>query len=180
MRYFAYGLNLNKESMKARCPNAVQLMQYKLHDWQLEFSGAATIVQQHGGQVEGGLWDITPKCERALDELEGFPFHYLKHEHNGVMFYAKPQDARSRLRLSAPWGGYLESVLKGLRDFGYACPARTLISNMGKNPSYELQGYPQTPLTLSPLLVQRFVQWIDEYYETLLAERKNDGIQIPL
>lgn len=76
--YFAYGSNLNKAQFFRRCPNARCFGRFTMPDWRLVFDRVADIVPAPGEAVEGALYEITRKCERALDRYEGFPHLYVK------------------------------------------------------------------------------------------------------
>jgi hypothetical protein len=76
--YFAYGMNTNVNEMTQRCPKAINLGKCTLKDYELKFRHHADIDYKHGSEMEGVLWDITPDCERALDNLEGYPYYYDK------------------------------------------------------------------------------------------------------
>ena len=80
--YFAYGSNINLDQMEQRCPDAVALETVTLDGYELAFraGGVATIIQHEGSQVNGLLWELTPKCEEALDFYEGFPRLYTKEQ----------------------------------------------------------------------------------------------------
>lgn len=75
--YFAYGSNINLEQMAQRCPDAQVVGPVTLENYELLFrgnlrgNGVATIAPREGSTVHGLLWNITPKCERALDYYEG-------------------------------------------------------------------------------------------------------------
>lgn len=126
MKYFAYGLNLNHKSMKVRCPQAKPLGQHTLHGWQLAFDSVATVVENPKHAVQGGLWEITRKCEKALDELEGYPGWYEKLYADGVMFYAFSTERRE-----SPHMAYLTSLVLGMQDFDYKNPIGVVIDNCG-------------------------------------------------
>ena len=82
--YFAYGSNINLDQMTHRCPDAKPLGPVTLDNYELLFrgspggSGFATIAPCEGSQVQGLLWEITPRCERALDFYESYPRFYDK------------------------------------------------------------------------------------------------------
>lgn len=114
--YFAYGANLNLDSMSRRCPAAQQVSNYYLTDWRLAFSGVATIQPCKGSRVPGALWHITDACEDSLDVFEGFPEHYSKQyldtDVGTIMFYvmnhAPPQP---------PGIWYLRTIAEGYEDW---------------------------------------------------------------
>lgn len=114
--YFAYGANLNRESMSWRCPRARPVRALYLQDHCLEFATHATIRYEPGAAVAGALWEITPDCEHSLDQFEGYPVYYDKNwvevDGQDVMYYAIP-NARPNL----PGSGYLTTIAEGYRDW---------------------------------------------------------------
>ena len=77
MKYFAYGMNTNREQMASRCPQAVGLGHARLPGYRLVFNRHADI-QEHSGVCDGVLWDITDECLSSLDLLEGYPYYYTR------------------------------------------------------------------------------------------------------
>lgn len=69
--YFAYGSNLNLRQMKWRCPKARKVGPLMLPDHRLTFRGCADIEPSPGDECPGGVWELTPACERVLDRYEG-------------------------------------------------------------------------------------------------------------
>ena len=114
--YFAYGANLNLEGMRFRCPAARPVSAFLLHDWQLAFSGVATIRPQPGASVSGALWEITQECEDNLDVFEGFPFLYSKvylaQSNMEFMAYVMNDDPPAQ-----PSRSYFNTILEGYRDW---------------------------------------------------------------
>lgn len=76
--YFAYGMNTNITEMASRCPKAINLGSCTLQGFELKFRLHADIDEVDGSEMEGVLWNITEDCERALDNLEGYPYYYTK------------------------------------------------------------------------------------------------------
>lgn len=76
--YFAYGMNTNVAEMANRCPKAISLGKCILENYELRFRHHADIDLVPGSYMEGVLWEITIECERALDNLEGYPYYYNK------------------------------------------------------------------------------------------------------
>jgi hypothetical protein len=76
--YFSYGANLHLQSMAIRCPNARPLRSAILENYQLIFSGVASIEPCQGSRVQGALWEITDQCERNLDLFEGIRLFIVK------------------------------------------------------------------------------------------------------
>jgi gamma-glutamylcyclotransferase (GGCT)/AIG2-like uncharacterized protein YtfP len=73
-------MNTNIREMSRRCPSAKNLGKATLNGFELKFRLHADIDQVLGATMEGVLWEITEDCERALDNLEGFPHYYGKIE----------------------------------------------------------------------------------------------------
>ena len=76
--YMAYGSNLNLRQMAMRCPTAKVFGTAMLQGYQMIFNHVATIVPREGAVVPIAVWEIDDKCERALDQYEGFPTLYRK------------------------------------------------------------------------------------------------------
>lgn len=115
--YFAYGANLNLNGMAYRCPKAQQVQPYFLENYELAFSGVATVRPSPGNSVPGALWSITEECERSLDIFEGFPSLYRKEVINiygdEIMFYVMNQDPPGE-----PSAGYLVTIAEGYQSWG--------------------------------------------------------------
>ena len=130
--YFAYGSNLNLDQMVRRCPDADPVGALALPNWKLVFRGVADIVPADGEAVQGGLWKITPECERALDRYEGYDAEFpdsgmyskkyvlvdgLPDGETTVMFYVMNSQG-----IYPPSHGYFAGVKDGYRDFGLPLP----------------------------------------------------------
>lgn len=81
--YLAYGSNLNKPQMEARCPTARVLGTAALEGWRLAFRGRGagnylTIQPAPGFSVPVAVWAVTGEDERALDAYEDYPAFYDK------------------------------------------------------------------------------------------------------
>lgn len=127
MLYFAYGSNLNKAQMRVRCPRARPREPLLLPDAVLRFRGVADVVYLKGAACEGALWEITPECERALDEYEGvnhrdenrgmYRKRYLTIRYRGavvpVLYYQM-----NRFGIMPPSQGYYDVIRRGYADFG--------------------------------------------------------------
>lgn len=119
--YIAYGSNMNKEQMSARCPNAKPIGKTILKNYKLVFKGVADIEKIEGEEVPVALWEITKECEKALDIYEGYPRLYRKEyvqiEIDGkielamvyVMNYSKG---------AKPSEYYYKVIKQGYKDFG--------------------------------------------------------------
>ena len=114
--YFAYGANLNHAGMQSRCPNSVKVNSFYLDDWQLTFSGVASIFPKPGSQVAGALWKITDQCEESLDQFEGHPWLYRKEiiHCDGLEFMAYIMNF---VEPQLPSSGYLSTIEQGYNDW---------------------------------------------------------------
>lgn len=123
--YLAYGSNMNIEQMAYRCPYAVPLGTSTLEGYKLLFRGGkdcsvATIEPDADSSVPVLLWEITPRCEEALDRYEGWPRLYRK-EVLSVQFKGKPIDAMVYImndgrELGYPSGQYLKIIYDSYLD----------------------------------------------------------------
>tara|TARA_Y100000401_G_C8309005_1_gene218634 strand:- start:588 stop:1037 length:450 start_codon:yes stop_codon:yes gene_type:complete len=130
MRYFAYGANLNLDSMAQRCPSAFPIAPASLPDHELEFYGVATVEPLEGSTAQGALWEITPRDLESLDIFEGFPTFYRR---EWVTVLAQTVDGEPPVPVEAicyfmnlttgqeptpPNPHYLGTILEGYADFG--------------------------------------------------------------
>lgn len=121
--YMAYGSNLNKEMMKARCPKAKPICRAWFPDYRLVFKGVADMVPAPGFKIAVGLWKITEECERALDRYEGF-----SPDGNGLYrknFWQKNGTDKvymsylmNRKHFGPPSQAYFDCIAQGYDDFG--------------------------------------------------------------
>lgn len=125
--YVAYGSNLNLEQMARRCPYAVPLGPAELTGYRLLFRGGkgsavATVEPQEGSSVPVLLWEITPRCEEALDCYEGWPRLYRK-ETVTVSFGGKPMEVMVYImnsgRLGTPGKSYYDCIAEGYKTAGF-------------------------------------------------------------
>lgn len=129
---FSYGSNLNIDNMMYRCPQAEKLGRLRLRDWQLVFRGVADIVPMPGAICWGGVWRITPACERALDRYEGvdggmyrkeyLPIKRTPHGETDMLIYVMNSTG-----VYPPSERYLQTIIEGYRDFGLPKSASDLL-----------------------------------------------------
>jgi len=80
MLYFAYGLNLDLERMKERCPSAEFFCKASLPDYRIDFTresrelgcGVADIIWDKNNKVFGVIYKIEEKELGKLDKSEGY------------------------------------------------------------------------------------------------------------
>ena len=126
--YIAYGSNLNLGQMARRCPYALAVGPAELSGYRLLFRGGngssvATVEPEESSSVPVLLWEITPRCEQALDYYEGWPRLYRK-EMVTVSFAGKPMEAMVYIMNDGrPYGTpakfYYEAIAEGYATAGF-------------------------------------------------------------
>ncbi len=114
--YFAYGSNMGRARMAARCPGSKRLGPATLlgYRWVIAANGYANAVPSAADAVEGVLFDLTPACEASLDICEEvgagcYSKHVVAVEHAGATVYALIYlNARTGTGVAAP--DYLEPL----------------------------------------------------------------------
>ena len=124
MLYFAYGSNLNRADMLARCPAALPLSRARLPDHALVFRGWADVASAPDRSVTGGLWRITTACEATLDAYEDVAGGLYRR----LMLAVVPEGGTGPVEAlvyrmvashaAPPEQDYLATALQGYRDFG--------------------------------------------------------------
>lgn len=117
MKYFAYGANINKESMLIRCPQAVALKPVALRGWDLKFYSHANIEPKRKAVVHGVLWDLTEECIESLDLFEGFPVYYKRRnwQQDGDRFFFYEMNM---FRKGTPSRSYVSDIMEGYKQWG--------------------------------------------------------------
>jgi len=122
MKYFAYGMNTNKDEMNRRCPTAECVGPAWIDDHELVFRTHADIARSPGNICHGVLWDISMQDLQALDTLEGYPYYYtrfLVKVNTGKSFvFAITYQMTDQTYLQQPGVGYLEMVREGYEQNG--------------------------------------------------------------
>ena len=114
--YFAYGANLNQESMRQRCPDAVAIQPFYLIGHRLAFSGVATVLPDEHFRVPGALWAISEEDEKALDRFEGWPTMYRK----GIIAQDGLEFMIYVMNSTVPWepgDSYVATIAEGYDDW---------------------------------------------------------------
>ena len=93
--YFAYGSNMGKARMAARCPGSKRVGAAVLpgYRWIIAADGYANVVHSLADSVEGILYALLPADEAALDRFEEvgagcYNKHVVAVEHAGALVYA--------------------------------------------------------------------------------------------
>jgi len=129
--YFAYASNLSHKQMLERCPGSKPKFKARLPNYKLIFTGwsrkwrggVATIRRFGGEQVRGGVYEITERDLKKLDEHEGYPAVY---DHLNVLVMTEDGDAieavtyikREQSEETQPSPEYLATIRRGYKDWG--------------------------------------------------------------
>ena len=131
MYYFAYASNLSHKRMLERCPGSQPKFKARLPNYKLIFTGwsrkwrggVATIRRFGGGQVIGGVYEITERDLRRLDDHEGYPAVYDRMNVMVIPEDGDPVEAvtyikREQSEETPPSQEYLAIIQQGYKDWG--------------------------------------------------------------
>ena len=131
--YFAYGSNLKRDRLRERIGEWKQEQRAILKGFALTFakgysnheSGYANIKACSETQVEGAVYLITEDQFRDLDRCEGVALGVYRRrlvdvETNGKLIAATAYDMNKEICSLRPSAKYLNYILDGLREHGYA------------------------------------------------------------
>ena len=124
MLYFAYGSNMSRGPMHARCPTAQEsgLAILRGYRFAIMANGYASVVPSAGEDVHGILWRIGPRDLTALDEYEDIAGGLYRKVMLPVMQADDPVEALVYLGCETREGrsrpGYIEFVVEAARDCG--------------------------------------------------------------
>jgi len=122
-RYFAYGANMSRTGMNARCPRARALGSAKLEGYRffVGLEGWGSVAPSAGGNVYGVLWALTPRCVAALHAFEWlhqglYRVRLLPVRQGARLVPAMVYLLRNR-RAGQPKPGYVEMIAAAARDW---------------------------------------------------------------
>lgn len=119
---WAFGSNLSHRQMARRCPAARPVAPLTLPDAVLRFRGVADVAYLKGAACPGGLWELTPADELALDEYEGVATGLYEKRYLRLVVDGVPRCALYYLMTTTgiypPTQAYLDGIVEGYRDFG--------------------------------------------------------------
>jgi cation transport regulator ChaC len=124
MLHFAYGSNMSRPLMQARCPTAQPLAPAVLEGFAfiVTTDGYASVVPRPGGVVHGVVWRITPRDLAALNAYENVEQGLYRARTLPVRCGDRRRQALVYLaRASAPGRprpGYLAVVVAAAREWG--------------------------------------------------------------
>jgi gamma-glutamylcyclotransferase (GGCT)/AIG2-like uncharacterized protein YtfP len=124
MLYFAYGSNMNRESVQRLCPDAREAGRAILygHRFVIMANGYASVVPAAGEDVHGILWEIGPRDLAALDRYEDVAGGLYRHATLPVLQDGETAQALvyvgCETREGQPRPGYITFVVEAARDCG--------------------------------------------------------------
>lgn len=124
MSYFAYGSNMSRGPMQARCPTAREAGRAVLRGYRFVImaNGYASVVPAAGQDVHGLLWQIAPRDLAALDDYEDIAGGLYRHARLPVVQAGASLEALVYLgcetREGLPRAGYIAEVVQAARDCG--------------------------------------------------------------
>lgn len=130
MYYFAYGSNLNKQQMLARCPGSKAKFVATLPNYKLVFvgwsrqwrGGTASIKPFRGEKVRGAIYEISDRDLRQLDKHEGYPGNYNRQpitvfDEDGQSIESITYVKSGQIEETSPAKEYLATVQQGYKDW---------------------------------------------------------------
>jgi hypothetical protein len=111
--YFAYGANMERAAMGARCPGAVALGTARLPGWRYVIAtGYGSVAPAAGGAVFGVLWRLTPRDLAALNIFESLDSGLYRR----VMLTVEAGAARQRALVYVGRGGGKPRPMPGYQE----------------------------------------------------------------
>ncbi len=121
--HFAYGSNMSRKLMHARCPSAVALGVAQLANWRFVITrdGFASLVSEPGAVVHGVLWQLSARDLTAVNAYEGLDVGLYRRRILPVRFNGQRRSALIYLGRSSepgrPRPAYLDVVIEAARDW---------------------------------------------------------------
>jgi hypothetical protein len=128
MLHFAYGSNMSRPLMAARCPQARALGLATLSDWRfiINTDGLASIVRQKGARVHGVMWQLSARDVAAINAYEDLdsglyvsrilPVQFGERHANALVYLAR------RRGKGIPRPAYMQSVIEAALDWDLPQP----------------------------------------------------------
>jgi gamma-glutamylcyclotransferase (GGCT)/AIG2-like uncharacterized protein YtfP len=123
--YFAYGSNMSRAPMRARCPSAREVGGATLDGYRLIITsdGYASVVPEPGGIVHGLLWRLASRDLAALNAYESLDTGLYRIATLPVRLGTRQVAAMVYVARSCaiglPQPGYLEAVLAAARELDF-------------------------------------------------------------
>lgn len=118
---FSYGMNTDVHQMANRAPTSTPIGRGVVRDHAFRFALHADVYPQIGTDTYGVLWEMDDAGLCAIDQLEGYPYYYLRKivdvEANGttyqaIMYYMTPNHPERQ-----PDKGYYDMLVRGYSTF---------------------------------------------------------------
>lgn len=122
--HFAYGSNMSRALMRARCPQAQALGVATLASWRyvMTVNGCASIVPAAGHVVHGVLWRLSPRDRAAIDLYEDVESGTYRRRMMSVLWSGRRTLALAYIARAGEGGrpkpGYQALVLEAAREWG--------------------------------------------------------------
>lgn len=122
--HFAYGSNMSRALMGARCPTATALGVATLAGWRFVINpdGLGSLAPHAGGLVYGVLWRLTPRDLAAINAYESVDTRLYLRRCLPVRFGSRRVAAlvyvARRHGKGMPRPGYIEVVVEAAREWG--------------------------------------------------------------
>jgi hypothetical protein len=126
--HFAYGSNMSRALMRARCRDAQALGVATLAGWGFVVNpdGVGSLAPRRGGMVHGVLWRLTPRDLAAVNAYEGIGSGLYRRLRLTVRCGARRHSALVYLAVrkgeGVPRPGYIDLVVGAARDWGLPAP----------------------------------------------------------
>jgi hypothetical protein len=128
MLHFAYGSNMSRTLMQARCPEARALGTATLCGWRFVIGpdGYASVIRQPGGRVHGVLWRLSARDVAAVNAYESIQSGLYRMcklaVRNGRRSAPALVYVARRQGEGIPRPGYLETVIAAALDWSLPPP----------------------------------------------------------
>jgi hypothetical protein len=136
--YFAYGSNLDRGAMTARCPGSAPVGPARLarHRLVIMREGYASVIRDPRREVRGLLWRLALADVPALDRYESVASGLYVKRQVPVLTASGPRLATLYIGRNAgpgvPRPGYLEAVLAAARELGLPAAYLAGIAALGR------------------------------------------------
>jgi hypothetical protein len=140
--YFAYGANMVRDGMAARCPGARLIGPAVLEHRRFAIirSGHGTVLKAPGARVHGVLWRLARGDAAALDRFEEVARGLYRRAEAVVRRNGRPVAALVSIAAATVPGGrpraaYIAAILGAAREFGFPADYRAALETIARTSS---------------------------------------------